>query len=274
MFFTIVVILITLFSFSYHEFGHAIAFRHCKVAVEEISLLGFKVKNLFLTLPIKWDLFPGTKWIITPLFLGAYVRPEEAWDKCTKKDALYIAGMGPLMSIQYGLFWLAVTQAILAIGDAQGELLTHLPHILLQAGIWLVVLWAIWRLRYLLCVYVLLPLGCAITFIVLAAIIKTGIEAVGVSDLVREVHATGGALVTEPLFEQVAEAIRQGATYAIAFGLINLLVISPLDGGHMLTQVLPQRALKTHMVIGLVLIVVLFALQIGRDAYNLFRTFF
>jgi hypothetical protein len=98
------------FSIAMHELGHGLACRRCGVLVKEISLLGFPIPGVpALVLPIRSARFPGTRWVIHPLLLGAYMQPDETeMNAVPRYDRLRMLVMGPIASCLTGGLLVAI----------------------------------------------------------------------------------------------------------------------------------------------------------------------
>lgn len=282
MFFTITAIAIALASLSVHELGHAFAMRQCGVGVKSISLLGIPGLGT-IKLSIRSRMFPGTEWFVHPFIIGAYVEPNENdMERLSTRDALYVYGMGPLASIAF----LFATLLMLAIGFCALQVLA------LAVGMtpnqkWLdgsvavlglsCALGLIWYFRRAICQYALLPIGCVSAALVIHSIAaKGGFTIAGLSDVVGEIHSArqGRVDTSGGLLLELVQAVILGGILSAVLGLVNLVPLVPLDGGHMMRVVLPKRWQDAYAYLTLPVFAVLMILQFGKDIYNVLRFLF
>ena len=280
MLFTIIAIATALASVSIHELGHAFAMRQCGVTVKSISLLGIPGLGT-IRLPIKSRFFPGTNWYVHPLIIGAYVEPEEAeMQSLSRRDALYIYGMGPLMNILFtlGVAFVCVT-VILAVdifGRFRGVTppwkMFVMPLVFVGLG---TVLTALWYFRRLVCQFILLPIGwwLAVTMAYFV-FTKGGMPLDGLSDQIGDIHGAGPKMMDglpPSIALTIAMAVMLGAGLSVLLGLANLIPLVPLDGGHMMRFALPIAWRDAYIFVTAPVFAILILLQFGKDFYNLGR---
>lgn len=108
---------------AWHEVGHAKACLRCGIRVREICLLGFPLPGIRpIVLPIRWRLFPNTRWTINPLLLGAYMVPDDGDNAAaTRKERILVLAFGPIASGIAGLVLLACAAVILVAGQTWSE---------------------------------------------------------------------------------------------------------------------------------------------------------
>ena len=283
MLFTIVAIATALASVSIHELGHAYAMRQCGVRVISISLLGIPGLGTF-RLPIRSRFFPGTNWYLHPLIIGAYVEPEEKdMEGLSRRDALYIYGMGPLMNILFtlvvALIFVTLTLALDMFGRSRGVPppwgKQMMPLVFVGLG---AIITALWYFRRLVCQFVLLPIGwwLAITMVYFV-FTKSGMPVSGLSDQIGDIHRVGPKMMEgmpQSVILEIVMAIVLGTGLSVILGLTNLLPLVPLDGGHMMRFALPVAWRDAYIYLTAPIFAILILLQFGKDFYNLGRWMF
>ena len=247
-----------------HELGHAFAMRECRVRVLTICLLGsYKPR---IRLPIKNRFFPETEFIVTPFIFGGYVHaPSEDMENVSRKDSLYVFGMGPLANILLGLcisLGTVITRGILTKTDV--------IHVFATILCLLIAIRLTWQFRRFVCSFLLLPVGCASLVFMLYSMqpghMNSGSTLNGATLLSRHLPIWyPGTTFPEFLFNFAVLSF----DISIAIALLNLLPILPLDGGHLLHHALPERSKKLYAQASEPVILILFLLQ-GIDVFHKF----
>lgn len=283
MFFVIMATLCIVASVSAHEIGHAIALRECGVRVIRISLLGLPGLGK-ITLPIRSAFFAGTEICVHPLLLGAYVQPdEEAHKGIQPADALYVAAMGPLVSILYLLVAIMGAAFLMA-----AQVLPAVPRLGLLHPVILYTLVIpacvailagttacfVWRFRRATAKWVLFPLGCVVTVAALSALFAGTLQpgsVTQITSLVQHAEPTGTTLPSvTTAFLKFECALLLGGLLSAFIGFSNLIMLFPFDGGLMLSALLTGRAKTAHMWLTGVLAGYLMFLSLSIDFHKFF----
>jgi membrane-associated protease RseP (regulator of RpoE activity) len=274
MLFTIAMLALLMLALVLHELGHAFAMRERGVRVRRISLLGWGGPKV--RLPIKTQWLPETEWVIHPLLpLGAYVMPDsEDMAKLSQRDSNYISGMGPLANFLFALLLLGIA-AVIAPGWFSTQMgASHAAGIPLIVTVIAFATAVLWVFRGFFCRVLLLPIG-VLTF----ALLVLGIFAMTSAERMSMLAEFGflGAWSREFYkwsFEIANYGIREAASYtlvwsaiavSLALGIINLMPIWPLDGGHMMHHCVPAMSRWCYRVLSLFLFIPILAIGVWND---------
>lgn len=217
---TYIAIILGLLSLSMHELGHYEAMRRCKITVKEVSLLGFPAKGL----PEFHYTSGATTWSIYLFLLGAYVIPESGDDiaKQSWRKQLYIHANGPIANFVYAL---ALVGIGFCVKHFESGNIWRASFILVGYSGLAFLMWSI--RRYLALV---IPV-CSIPILALVVYFMCS-----VSPLQAIENGSGGPIAVFLMLASASStsgAILMAATFSINLGIINLLPLYPLDGGHM-----------------------------------------
>ncbi len=274
MLFTYTVIVTILLSVSVHELGHAYAMRQCGVRIAKIGLLGIPGLGTF-RLPIRSRFFLGTHWYVHPLLIGAYVEPNtDDMEKLVRKDALYVYGMGPLANVLFSLvvmFALGTMTLTFDVAVFAPETIQKwgAPGLLIALGI---VVAATWYFRRILCQLMLLPVGWLLAIFIAYLTWKSGPQISGISDIIGDIHRARPVMMKAlpaSALNEITMAVKLGAGFSVLLGLVNLLPLVPLDGGHMTRHLFPSRWQSAYEYASTPIFALLMLLQFGKDALNL-----
>lgn len=118
----IAAVLVVWFGIAVHEIGHALACRRAGIPVREISLLGFPLPGIKgWQLPFKSRTFPETIFLIHPVLLGAYMKPDNvAMEAAGRRERVRILAMGPIASLLFGLTLLTLCSLAFAADTIVG----------------------------------------------------------------------------------------------------------------------------------------------------------
>ncbi len=273
---TLLVVFFVMLTISAHELGHAIAMRERGIPIEIISLLGIPGLATW-HLPIRSTWFPGTKWVMHPIIIGAYVKPDaDALQRASARDVIYISAMGPIMNIVIGVPLVAIARLSMHI-DA-GAL--SLPAVGISVGVcgatYLLWVFRDWLARWIFPVLTIIVLGIAIWSIVRANPFESMAGPVGLVDIIR-LNATPSAAMMESAsrvgieYLSLWNAMHMVGVVSIIIGLSNLLPFLPFDGGHILRAMLSERWHALHHRVSWTGFLSLIALALASDAWRMIK---
>src|SRR3989344_1648420 len=244
MIFTVELWVVLLLSLAQHELGHIVAMRECSVKVFKV---GFGIQCLrflpTIRLPSKLRSLPYARIYIHPLtlFIGEYVLPSRRdMRELSRKDKTYVYGAGPLSNFIFGAVFFGIGW-VLPLSESS-EYLNELPLRLVESGVALAAAVAMWRFRADICSYALLPLGICVTFFVLVGP-KFGLDfnpfefGKSLAGIQTKGSSHGIVLADAGVLTHLYALVLTGAVLSVWLGLINLLPVVPLDGGHLMRQV-------------------------------------
>ena len=235
------------FSIAMHELGHGLACRRCGVLVNEISLLGFPIPGVpALVLPIRSARFPGTRWVIHPLFLGAYMQPDEAaMNAAPRYDRLRVLAMGPIASCLTGGLLVAIgailqfeltlragetSSAILVAGLA---LIASLILYLIRGHRWF------WALLFL----VALPLTPSLLWFIGTEVLEVFSGSKTLANLnfgiIGTVKSLRDMLLIDGSPATIAKCFTIAGGFSILIGIVNMAPLIAGDGTMMLMELVP-----------------------------------
>lgn len=276
MILTVSIVLLIFASVAVHELGHAVAMRRLGVQVDTVSLLGFPGLGT-VELPIKHSLFPGTRWVLHPLILGAYVKPdEEDIKRLSSREKDIIAGAGPLANVCFSIVLLALAAATFGVAKILSGVGTRALalQVALAAGtLGVVVLswmlaWFLWRCREFVTAYLLLPLGFVfLAYFAYGFVTRYGLYGVGsMTETTQILHQGSAKMADKPVLVQVGYAALMSAVVSMMLGLGNLMPLMPLDGGHMLRERIRHQRLKDmHAYATIPIVLALTLLPLAKD---------
>lgn len=276
---TLFTIMLVLASASVHELGHAWAMSERNVPIKRISLLGLPWPNITWHLPIRSKRFPGTEWVLHPMVLGAYVQPmdENALEKISPRDRVYIAAMGPIGSVAAGVVLMGFAITAIRIDTANAITLSALY----SAGISIASLAVLWFLRHFIARFICLLIGVAMLGLIIWAIMQFGlfksfIGPIGLVDIVHtyagsetDVHKRFVAVGVE--YFAIWNAFYLAGILSILIGLSNLLPFAPLDGGHIAVAYMSPRWRSRFEYVTKRAVLALFAVAIASDVLRIWH---
>ena len=125
--------------------------------------------------------------------------------------------------------------------------LNELPLRLVESGVAFAAAVVMWRFRADICSYALLPLGICVAFFMLVGpkfgliSIRSNLESP--SRVSSRRKQSRGSSRGRRVLMHLRALVLTGAVFSVWLGLVNLLPVVPLDGGHLMRQV-PNNALR------------------------------
>jgi membrane-associated protease RseP (regulator of RpoE activity) len=213
--------LFLVFTIFIHELGHALIMHKYGIGIKEFGI-GFKTQNckFFLSFYLKW--FPGIKFTLNPILLGAFVQPskkgEEDFKNLEYDRKAHICGAGPLFNLIFA-FLLAI---ILLVVNQKYNM----------AGIYILSCLAFFCLAGKFVSKYIFPLiGMVVLFFLFSLVAKLDYASVaGPIGIVKEMNT----------ISSWESFIFFGININIGLAAFNLIPLSPLDGGHIFGSLLKK----------------------------------
>lgn len=248
----LVTVVLVIFLIMAHEAGHFVAMRKRGVKVLELTI-GIPVP--YLTYNFRWSRFPDTLFRISPLLFLAYVKPENGrtlMESLSYRDQAIISGAGVTVNFFMAVLLLMAGATLKHLADR--DLLWHVAN----SGAYLFVAFLIFVFRGWLCR--LMPFLGTVFFIVLIGMIF--------KDPSGTVNGPVGTVkIITDYSISLASALTLGGGISLSLGILNMLPLLPMDGGH-ITRALLKRwpvAQQIHAVLGFVIFISLILWGIWSD---------
>lgn len=257
-----------------HEIAHAIAM-YCKGI--EIEKIGIGIPSVTRQFKIKKNWPPI---VLGPFPLGAYVQPTQKGAKnielLSYKDQALIYGAGVLCNIFVAIGFILLN--LLILGD-----LTKSAFVLFYfkaLAISLVGCGTLWYFRRGFCAYFMPAIGVFLLPTLLTLIAVNAISSISPETIApNENLQVGGPVAIGQMAAQVPKkfSLLFIANISLSLALFNMIPLRPLDGGHIMKEIMRRRfgagAEKIYNYFSLLVFAAIFIFIISSDIWRLISFF-